>query len=127
MLQQRVSEILQGQRRWQVFTVVALIMHYSLWLYWEVLLIVDILDMSLHVAFLGHSTVTIWTLKGPLARVGPHVPTQICLAAEFLVTHDAPLPQNDKLQVPPIIFHIPLGLIILQRKPQSQHHSSSKA
>lgn len=103
-------------------------MHSSLWLKWEVLVIVDILDMSLHVAFLGHGTVAIWAVKGPLARVGPHVPTQVCLAAEILEAHDALLPQNDKLQVPPIIFHIPLGIIIiLQRKPQSQHHSSSKA
>lgn len=91
------------------------------------LVIVDVLDMGLHVAFLSHGTVTIWTAKGPLARVGPHVPTQVCLAAEILEAHDALLPQNDKLQVPAIIFHIPLGPIVLQRKPQSQHHSSSKA
>lgn len=106
--------------------VVALTEHRSLWLDREILFIVDVLDMSLHVAFLGHGTVTVWALKGLLARVGPHMPTQVCLAAEILETHDALLPQNDKLQAPPIIFHIPLGLIILQRKPQSQHHSSSK-
>lgn len=99
----------------------------SLWLYWEVLVIVDILDMSLHVSFLSHGTITIWTMKGLLACVGPHVPTQVCLAAEILEAHDALLPQNDNLQVSLIIFHIQLGPIVLQRKPQSQHHSSSKA
>lgn len=80
--------------------------------------------MGLEISFLCHGAFTIRALEGLLARVCAHVTTQISLAAEILQAHAALVPHVQKSHVPGTILQPPLRPAILQRKPQSQHHST---